>query len=193
MMSARAAGTSSRHAAVAGLVANLVAFEAAWFACVLGAAHGRPGAGVAVAAAVIGIYLTLSAQPARDALLVAIATAIGLVWDSLMIRLGWIEYAAPGSLPALAPAWILALWALLAITLRVPLRWLHTRLALAALLGAVGGPLSYLAAERLGACRLVQPSAALTALTLAWAAVTPLLLVLARRLDNGGHQPAPAR
>jgi hypothetical protein len=193
MMVARAAAASSRPVAVAGLVANLVAFEAAWFACVLGAAHGWPGAGVAVAAAVIGIHLTLSAQPARDALLVAIATTIGLAWDSLMIQLGWIDYAAPGPLPALAPAWILALWALLAITLRVPLRWLHTRLVLAALLGAVGGPLSYLAAERLGACRLVHPSAALTALALAWAAVTPLLLVLARRLDQGGRLPTPAR
>ena len=66
---------------------------------------------------------------------------------------------SPGPLPMLAPAWILALWALFAIALREPLRWLHGRWPLAALLGALGGPLSYAGAERLGACTLNRPVA----------------------------------
>jgi hypothetical protein len=89
-----------------------------------------------------------------------VALVIGLIWDSSMSRLGWIAYAEPGPLPGIAPVWILALWALFAMVLREPLRWLHKRLPLAALLGALGGPLSYAAAERLGACRLVEPIAA---------------------------------
>ncbi|HET9205432.1 MAG TPA: DUF2878 family protein, partial [Burkholderiaceae bacterium] len=113
--------------------------------------------------------------------LVGAAMAIGLVWDSALLQLGWIVYAAPGPLPALAPAWILALWALFAIALREPLRWLHRRLPLAALLGALGGPLSYAGAQRLGACTLTQPVVSEIALALGWAAMVPLLLVLARR------------
>jgi hypothetical protein len=178
-----ASAAATRGHRALSLVATLVAFEFAWFACVLGAAHGWPWLGVAISALVLAGFLARSARPAIDAALIVAALAIGLVWDSTMLQLGWIAYAAPGPLPMLAPAWILALWALLAITLREPLRWLHRRLALAALLGAVGGPLSYAGAERLGACTLVQPGAALLALALGWAAITPLLLVLARRWE----------
>jgi hypothetical protein len=165
------------------LVATLVAFEAAWFACVLGAAHGWPSAGVAVATAVVLGFVALSDKPAIDAALVGVAVAIGLLWDTAMLQLGWIAYAAPGPLPMVAPAWILALWALFAIALREPLRWLHRRLPLAALLGAIGGPLSYAGAERLGACTLSRPVVAEVALALGWAAIVPLLLMLARRWD----------
>lgn len=163
------------------VVATLVAFEGAWFACVLGAAHGWPWAGTAVALAAVTGFVALSAKPGVDAALIVVALAIGLAWDSAMAWCGWISYAEPGPLPQLAPAWILALWALFAVVLRGPLRWLHARLALAALLGALGGPLSYAAAARMGAITLVQPARAMLAPALGWAAITPLLLVLARR------------
>jgi len=176
------AGATRGHRAL-GLLATLALFEGAWFACVLGAAHGWPWLGVAIAALVVAGLLARSARPAVDGALIAAAVVVGLAWDTAMLQAGWIAYAAPGPLPMLAPAWILALWALLAITLREPLRWLHRRPALAALLGALGGPLSYAGAERLGACTLAQPRAALLALALGWAAITPLLLLLARRWE----------
>lgn len=165
------------------LLAALAAFQLAWFGCVLGAAHGWPWAGVSLAAAVVVGFVALGTRPAVDAALIAAALAIGLLWDTALLQLGWIAYAEPGPLPMVAPAWILALWALFAVTLREPLRWLHGRWPLAALFGAVGGPLSYAAAARMGACRLVEPDAALAALALGWAAITPLLLALARRWD----------
>ncbi|HYJ98493.1 MAG TPA: DUF2878 domain-containing protein, partial [Burkholderiaceae bacterium] len=142
--------SAPRRSRAWGLVATLVAFEFAWFACVLGAAHGWPWIGVAVTAVVVVGFVAGSDRPAVDAALASVAVAIGLAWDTAMLQLGWISYAAPGPLPMLAPVWILALWALFAIALREPLRWLHRRLPLAALLGAIGGPLSYAGAERLG-------------------------------------------
>ena len=163
------------------LVATLVALECAWFASVLGAAHGWAWIGVAVTAVVVVGFIAGSDRPAVDAALASVAVAIGLAWDTAMLQLGWISYAAPGPLPMLAPAWILALWALFAIALREPLRWLHRRLPLAALLGAIGGPLSYAGAERLGACTLNRPVVAELALALGWATIVPLLLMLARR------------
>ncbi|HET7527442.1 MAG TPA: DUF2878 family protein, partial [Burkholderiaceae bacterium] len=140
-------------------------------------------AGVAVAVIVIVLVVALGAKPRVDAALIAAALVIGFIWDSSMAQLGWIAYAEPGPLAGIAPAWILALWALFAMLLREPLRWLHKRLPLAALLGALGGPLSYAAAERLGACRLVEPIVAGVTLAFGWAVITPLLLVLARRWD----------
>ncbi len=183
MMALRVGAMAPGRARTLRLVATFVAFELAWFACVLGAAHGRPSAGVAVALIVIALSVALGAKPRVDAALVAAALAVGFIWDSSMARLGWIAYAEPGPLPGIAPVWILALWALFAIVLREPLRWLHQRLPMAALLGALGGPLSYAAAERMGACRLIEPIVALLALALGWAVITPLLLVLARRWD----------
>ncbi len=183
MMALRTGAMPPGRARTLGLVVTFAAFELAWFACVLGAAHGRPLAGVGVAMIVIALGLARGAKPRVDAALVAVALVIGLIWDSSMSRLGWIAYAEPGPLPGIAPVWILALWALFAMVLREPLRWLHKRLPLAALLGALGGPLSYAAAERLGACRLVEPIAAGVALAFGWAVITPLLLVLARRWD----------
>jgi len=108
---------------VIGLVASLIAFEGAWFACVLGAADGRPWAGTLVAVAVVAGFVSLSAKPRVDAKLVALAVSIGLLWDSAMAQSGWISYAQPGPLPSFAPAWILALWALFAVLLREPMRW----------------------------------------------------------------------
>jgi hypothetical protein len=59
-------------------------------------------------------------------------------------------------------------------------RWLAGRPALAALLGAVGGPLSFAAGARMGAVG-VGPTPALTwgVLALEYALATPLLLLLA--------------
>lgn len=166
-----------------GLATTLIAFEGAWFACVLGAANGWPWVGTLVGLAVVAGFVVLSDKPRIDAALVALAVAIGLVWDGAMAQSGWISYAEPGPLPPLAPAWILVLWALFAVVLREPLRWLHLRLSWAALLGALGGPLSYAAAARMGALGLPEPTRALVALAFGWAAITPLLLVLARRWD----------
>jgi hypothetical protein len=188
MSSAAIAGAPKR---TIGLVVMFVAFQGGWFACVLGAAHGWPWAGTLAAAGVTALWIGLGARPMADAVLVGAAIAIGFVWDSAMAKMGLIAYAEPGALSA--PVWILALWALFAVTLRESLRALHTRLPLAALLGAVGGPLSYAAAARMGACELIEPVRTPLVLALGWSAITPLLLVLARRLDREQATAADAR
>jgi hypothetical protein len=165
----------------ARIVLNLLVFEAAWFACVIGAAQGRPGIGVAAVAAAVALHLGLSRMRSRDALLIGAALLIGLAWDSLLARAGLVDYASPGPLPGWAPPWILALWALFATVLREPLQWLHGHLWLATLLGAIGGPLSYAGAARLGAAQIPHFVQAMLALAVGWGLITPLLVALARR------------
>jgi hypothetical protein len=167
----------------AGLVAFVI-FEAAWVACVVGAARGWAGTGVAVVAVVVLLHLAVTARRRLELALIAAAVAVGLVWDSLLIQAGWVHYASPGPVPEIAPTWILALWALLAITLSGPLQTLQRRPLVSALLGAVGGPLSYWGAQRLGAC-VLSPQA-LPVLALGWAVLLPSLLALARHLDAKG-------
>jgi hypothetical protein len=166
------------------LAVNVLGFQLGWFACVLGAARGLALAGTLVAAAVVAAHFALSRRPGVEAQLALAAMVLGLVWDGLCVQLGWIAYAAPGPWPALAPAWIIAMWALFATTLNVSLRTLQTRPGLAAALGALAGPLAYWGAQRLGACQLVAPVAATLALAIGWALFTPLLLALARVLTE---------
>jgi hypothetical protein len=186
------------------LAGNIILFQAGWFGCVLGAAHAMDGAGVGLAAAIVAWHLARSAAPRRELALVASVLAIGACWDSAVGLTGWLVFrrAWPAAWPAmLAPPWLLAVWALFATTLNVSLRWLRGRGWLAAALGALFGPLTYWGGARLGAATLVQAAPVLALLVAGWAALMPLLLAVARRIDNralgataapsGGTAPAP--
>jgi len=162
-------------------VGHLVLFEAAWFAGVLGAARGEAHLGMAVVAAAIALNLWMSARRRHELALLAVAIVLGVVFDGALARSGWVVYADSALQPAWPPAWIVAQWALFATLLCGPLRWLHGRLPLAALLGALGGPMAYLGGERLGAINFVERGPALAFLAVGWAMATPLLLHLARR------------
>ena len=165
-------------------VMSFLAFQGAWFACVLGAARGEPGEGIAIAVLVCGVQLALSPARGADLALAGGAVGLGLAWDTAMLRTGVVAYASPGPIEGWAPAWILALWLLFATLLRGPLRFLHGRWVLAALLGGGGGALSYLSAVRLGAGSFRDLREAMLVLGLGWAVMTPLLIEAARRFER---------
>jgi len=159
-------------------------FQAAWFACVLGAAHDRVGLGVLAVGTTLLANWCLSDRRGVDIALAAQAVLMGLAWDTWMLRGAWVHYASPGPFALWAPVWILALWALFATLLRGPLSWLHGRPLWAAALGAVGGPLSYLAAVRLGAGTFPDPAGGLAVLAAGWAVITPVLTESARYMSK---------
>ena len=165
------------------LAGNFLSFQAGWFACVLGAAHGRPWLGVLTAALIVGGWLVAAPRPQAFALLLLLTGTVGWSWDSWLTVLGLTGYAAGPLTPPMAPVWILALWLLLASTLHLSMRWLQERLLLSAALGAVAAPLAYLSGARLGALTLLKVQPALWAQALGWALLLPALLRLARRLD----------
>jgi len=169
----RRAGGAPRPAARQAL--NLLAFQAGWFATVLGAAHGLPWLGPLAVLAVVGLHLTLTAQRQSELRLITIAILLGLVFEHALLHAGLVGYAGD---PAWVPLWMLALWPLFATTLNASLAWFKSRLGLAALAGALAGPLAYAGGEALGAIRLHEP--ALWALAAGWALAFPLLLAVAR-------------
>ena len=170
------------------VLVNLVAFKLAWVSTILGSANGMPFLGPLAVLVAVAIHLKLAHEPHRELMLVVLTGAIGMAWDSVLVAAGWLVYPTGTFVSGLAPYWILAMWMLFATTLNVAFRWLHTRLALAAMMGAVFGPLSYLAGSAAGAVELVQPTPALVSLGAAWALLMPGLLLLARQLD--GTRPA---
>jgi len=162
---------------------NFLFFQAGWFACVLGAARGYPVAGAAIALGIAAAWVGLAARPSREAVLVGAAVALGLVLDTLLAQSGWLVFEGAVPFAAAAPVWMLALWALFAVTLNVSMRWLRDRPLLALVFGACGGPAAYAAGAGLGALRFEQQAAGLAAVAAGWALATPLLFAAARRLE----------
>ena len=165
------------------MILNVVLFQLGWFACVLGAASGYAREGAIAAALLVALHIARAAQPKREAMLAAAAATLGFLFESALVQAGWVRFEAGMLLEGAAPYWMVALWALFATTLNESMRMLQTRPWIAALFGAVGGPLAYYAGARMGALDLVHPAALLTALALGWAVATPLLLSLARGLN----------
>lgn len=160
---------------------NFALFQAGWFACVLGGAHGMPVAALAAAGTAIGVSLRWSSKDRmRDVRLLMAVTLIGFCMDTLHLVFGVFALIGTPLFPHLCPLWLVALWALFGTTLRGSLTWLAGRYWLAALLGAVAGPLSYLGGAKLGAVTLHANLAfSVTTIAVGWAVVMPLLVWLA--------------
>lgn len=174
------------------LLVNFIGFQVGWFSSVMGAAAQMPWLGPVVFAVVALIHLRQAHRPDLELLLVIAAGFIGIWFDSALVALGWVSYPSGQFSPMLAPYWIVTMWMLFATTLNRSMAWLKGRSVLAAVLGGIAGPASYYAGQKLGGIEFVEPTAALTALSVGWAIVMPLLMMLAERLD-GFRQVAAER
>lgn len=166
------------------IVRNFLLFQIGWFASVLGAANGLPWVGPLVVAGVVAVHLRYAQWPATEASLLLACAAIGTVFDSMLVAAGWVSYSSGMFAPAFAPYWIIAMWCLFATTLNVSLRWMRGRPLIAAVLGLVAGPLTYIGGEKLGGIIFLEQTAALAALGIGWAAMMPALLKLSEMLDG---------
>lgn len=166
------------------LFVNFAAFQAGWFAAVLGAANDMPWAGPLVIAAVIALHLRIARYPRQELALILACGLIGAVTDSVLVAAGWVAYPAGSIIDNAAPYWIVAMWMLFATTLNVSLGWLKPRKIVGALFGLLGGPLAYYTGFKLGGIEFVNFNAAIIALGIAWGAVTPVLLILAERFNG---------
>lgn len=172
---------------------NIVAFKLAWVSTIFGGANGLPLLGPLAVAIAVAVHLRLAPAPRQEFALIVLTGAIGMAWDSVLVSAGWLTYTTGTFVAGLAPYWILGMWMLFATTLNVGFRWLRSRLALAAAMGAVFGPLSYYAGASAGAVVLAEPVPALIALSAAWALLMPGLIVMARQLDGTQLEPASSR
>jgi len=155
---------------------NFIAFQAAWFAAVLGAAHGMPWLGVVAVPAALALHLMLSPDWRPELLLALAAGGTGFVIDSTLIATGAFTPIPFGFPEPLSSLWMVMLWVNLATTLNVSLSWLRGRYALGAIFGAFGGPMAYYSGAKLGAMHAVPSIAALIAIGAAWAFAFPAML-----------------
>lgn len=154
-------------------VFNAALFQLGWFTCVL----GGNSAWLLVALAILLVHLRLVGHRHSEGRLLMTVFALGCVLDSALIKFGVFDF---GEVGRVIPLWLALLWALLGTTLNHCLAWTARPWWLASLLGAIGGPLSYVAGAHLTNVQLplgLWPSVAI--LGVIWAVVFPLLHWLA--------------
>ena len=167
------------------ILVNLSLFKAGWLASVLTAAASVPAAGATVVAIVVAVHLFRTANVEKEFQLLLFAALLGLGWESLLVSLGLVQYSTGSAFPGLAPYWIVGMWVLFATTINVGLKWLHKNIAVAAIAGAIGGPLSFIAGEKAGAVSFPNPQLSLLVIAAGWALLLPLLVrVAARSLEE---------
>jgi hypothetical protein len=157
---------------------HAILFQLTWLCAVGGAARGWWWAGPLAMAAFALFVLRIGGNVRSDLFLALVAAACGFALDTLWVRTGLLTYAAPVPWTNAAPVWIVALWIDLALSLNYSLAWLLRRPLLAALFGAIGGPLSYFFAARTWHAAVLGEPLARTLF------VTPLLCALALRLSG---------
>jgi hypothetical protein len=166
------------------LAVNLLAYQCAWLACVLGAAHQRPLIGLVVAGTALLLHLAWASAPRRELPLIATAVAIGAVFETVLVASGWVRVDESLLVASSTPLLMVVLWAVFATTLNVALRSLRSRYLLCSLLAAIAAPLAYRAGAQLGALEMVEIVPALVLVSLSWAVLLPLLMRTALRFDG---------
>lgn len=164
---------------------NLVGYQLVWFLLVSGAAHASLWPAMAGGVAFVSWQVLAAPHPAVELRLLIIALLLGVAIDGVLAYTGWLRYASPSPSVPLdgAPVWILMLWACFATTINRSLAMLRSRPWLAALLGAIGAPMAYVAASRgWGAVQFQAESwRALAWIAAGWAIALPVLAILAER------------
>jgi len=151
---------------------NGLLFQLGWFACVFG------GDVIALLCTITLLFLhgiffiTVKCQW----VFIAAVTLLGFLVDTglALLHVFQFEQASLGYIPV----WLVCIWTLFATTLNHSLYWLQHKLCLAALLGAISAPLSYLAGSKITLVVLLDPLyLSLLPISICWALMFPVLLI----------------
>ena len=167
------------------MIQNFLLFQIGWLSCVMGgASNSYHWFGVAVVTAIVAVHLARSYTVSNEIMLIVIATLLGTTWDSALMGAGLLAFNNGVVFDAIIPFWMVAMWALFATTLNVSMQWMKNRYLLAAIFGAIGGPVAYYAGHRLGAVEFSQVSTSLLVVGAGWAVMMPLLMHLSTRFNG---------
>lgn len=158
----------------ARILINVVAYDVGWTIAVLAAARDDFILSIGAMLGVVLIHVALKFYSPREIPTLLLGVLVGAATDTLWLALGVFHLtAAPDNL-ALSAAWFLSLWLGFSSVIAVSLRWMWARPAIGLLFGALGGPLAYFIASKLGAITFAEPSwLALAAVSAQYAIIIP--------------------
>ncbi len=163
---------------------NFVLFQGIWLACILGAANNKMLSAWILFGTLIYWQSCPKNRSHKDFIFVLTLLPLGLLIDSLWVYLQLIEYKELIPFNMAAPYWIGILWITFALSLNSSMSWLFEHPKIAIIFGALGGPLSYLAAERLGAITIFDKNITLLLLGLSWLLVMLVILAVNSKLKT---------
>ncbi len=167
------------------ILANVVFFKAVWALSLYGVIIDLAWLGCAALLTFIVWHVITMDSLGADFAAGIVAVMIGMTLDTLYLRAGLIEYGGQFPWTSFAPLWIGALWFNVALTLNHCMKWMQSRLRIAALFGLVCGPGSYAGAIALGVAEVTgNPIVLYGSIGIAWAFTVPLLLLLTRRFHE---------
>ena len=170
------------------MITNLVLFKVVWALSLYGVISNWPSLGPLALIAFVLCHAWLAPTVKADFMVAMIAMAVGLLLDTLYLRVGLIAYNGNEFWSGAAPLWIIALWANFALTMNGCLAWLQDRRWLASFLAFISGPLSYVGGIALGVATVTGDAWLLYAtIGIAWAITVPVLLSTATQFSRRFH------
>ncbi len=158
---------------------NFAAFQAGWFAGVLGAARGHELLGCAGIALVVAVHLFVARGRKGEAMLLLSTLPLGFAVNQILHATGAVVGTGSVLPSSIAPLWLLAMWPLFGTLFNELMSWMTGRYLVAVAFGVVGAPLSYLAGVHFGAVRVHENTIFwLTLVALTWGTSMPLILAL---------------
>ena len=168
-------------------IVNFVLFQLVWIGFVFGAQENFIWLGCLL----LGLMLLWQLWPTRrnesDVIVILTSGMCGFVLATAWSASGLIIYDNHWPINQLAPWWIVALWLAFGAAFNHSLAWVQKSPYLAGALAAVGGPVSYLAAERVGAVIIHNPWLTLSAMAVGWFVIAFLLTLLVQRYGQSGQ------
>lgn len=161
---------------------NLAGYQLLWFLAIFTGNYSLVALAICLTA-----HFWLSPERVKEVTLMMFCTVIGVTIDSTLAVSGvYLFDPMPDQIPI--PWWLLGIWLAFSATLRRGLRFFIARPPLALLSAAIGAPLAYLSAARLGAVSF--PLGYInTALIIAaiWVPFMALLIATSRWIDSRPH------
>ena len=159
---------------------DLLGFKVCWALCAFCSVWDKPYLGPLVTLIFIIGHLLIVNFNFRDIKIIIASIMIGFIIDNLFLNFDFVIYKNSINYATL---WIIAMWAGFSITLIYTLDSLQNKYFMAALLGLVGGPLSYQAGDSIGSIT-INHNYSYIVLAIAWAIAIPLLLSLIKYFSS---------
>ncbi|MFZ9120121.1 MAG: DUF2878 domain-containing protein [Methylophilaceae bacterium] len=159
---------------------NFILFQSIWFILILAAAH-ESFYGLVIGFLLILVQYWHGKLMVPDFKLILASIIIGFAHDTSLNYFKFIQYNIDFN-TYYSPFWIIGLWISFALTINHSLAWLGNKKLLQMIFGLIGGPLAYIAGEKLGAIYMIN-TMTLYVLALSWACITPLLFQFKKKVS----------
>lgn len=120
-------------------------FYVGWFGCVFFGKWQLAEWSLIFPSVALLLLITSKAATKKQVMVLLLSAVVGLVFDALALRFGLISFPNPAI--TFVPLWLISMWLLFTTMVPVSHGLFKSNLLLAALLGAVFGPLSYYSGE----------------------------------------------